>query len=283
MWLRNRKTGGWFEVPDEEKENNNAYTANSFITSFNKQGKGYIGKSMSVNAKNAYESGERPESKWTKDLMIREIEENIDNVDSDVLHSLTKEELFREYFEESGWHHTGALYNKTYFYKLRDDIKHINKDDIKRIKNNSKELKERRIKKEAEEKEKQIAINKAQAENKKLVEEDSLRKSKYKPSAELVNKVKDLGLIFSANNEIIHDFKKRNEPGFYTKSESHHDGIYKYGRYLYPSWAQENNITPEKFYNKNDFRIVEIKDNKGIFKEYQLQYWNGHKWIVKAK
>lgn len=80
---------------------------------------GYIGKSMSVRAKRAYDSGEKPKSKWTKQEMLEAI---YNETDSDYIYSILKKcsskVLFENCFTQSSWHHTGALYNETNFYSL---------------------------------------------------------------------------------------------------------------------------------------------------------------------
>lgn len=83
--------------------------------------RGYVGYSMSVNANNAYKSGEMPFSKWTKkDLLdILESEYNID-----VSH-LKKYKLktLKEYFlTKTSWHHTSSYFNETDFYGINEDM-----------------------------------------------------------------------------------------------------------------------------------------------------------------
>lgn len=270
----------WIKSRDNADENNAFDYSNnqgSFIASFEKRGKGYVGSSMSVNAKEAYESGEKPASRWTKDDMLLEIENNIDDIDFDALNSLTKEELFRTFFEESSWHHTGVLYNKTYFYKLKDNIAHINKKDVEEIKLKTKKIKESRIAQKLEEKKEQERIKKVQENIKNFLSEDEEHRAEYKPSEELVNAAKKLNLVFSKNNTLHSDFRKN------IKTEEHHDGFYVKGRYWRPSFEREEGIKEEDFYEKGDIRIVEAKDEKGYFKYYELQYWDGHKWVKKAR
>ena len=85
---------------------------------------GYKGYSMSNNAVNAYENGEKPFSKWTKADIVREIRnselefdfaiEKIKKVPVKVLRSrcLTK----------TSWHHTSSYYNTTDFYSVDLDF-----------------------------------------------------------------------------------------------------------------------------------------------------------------
>lgn len=83
--------------------------------------KGYVGHSMSVRAAEAYSSGAKPKSKWTKADMLAAIEEvaALDKVEvPENLGKLTKEAIFAHLFSESSWHHTSKFYNKTVFYEV---------------------------------------------------------------------------------------------------------------------------------------------------------------------
>ncbi len=83
------------------------------------RGKGYIGKSMSVNAAEAYDEGQKPLSKWSKDDILNNI---YSLIDTDVdLSKLTLAELKENFLKYSSWHHTGAFYNTTDFYSIDED------------------------------------------------------------------------------------------------------------------------------------------------------------------
>ena len=104
---------------------------------YNSQG-GYDGKRMSNRAVEAYENGEMPLSKWNKATLIEAIEENaIENnveISSDDLRKLTAKELQENFLDNTSWHHTGALYNKTNFYKLNEDaVLQFNEDTLDEI------------------------------------------------------------------------------------------------------------------------------------------------------
>lgn len=86
--------------------------------------KGYRGCSMSTRAVIAYESGERPKSKWTKAAMLEAIEDYCDEhgIEFDETRfRLTKSELFDRFFEWKSWHHTGKYANVTDFYGVDED------------------------------------------------------------------------------------------------------------------------------------------------------------------
>lgn len=77
---------------------------------------GYDGYSMSNNARIAYQSGERPLSKWNKDAFLdevadleREIYEKVKN---------TPIYILKEFLGYSAWHHTSKHYNITKFYSF---------------------------------------------------------------------------------------------------------------------------------------------------------------------
>ena len=85
---------------------------------------GYNGYSMSNNAVQAYEQGERPYSRWTKKAFFEEIEKMIAFGD---LPETVREDLagmkvddLKAFLSRSSWHHTSAKYNKTDFYSISD-------------------------------------------------------------------------------------------------------------------------------------------------------------------
>ena len=118
---------------------------------------GYHGFSMSKRAVEAYNQGEKPFSKWTKEQILNELTEfgeelyydypfrlksfyklvdQLKKVKSDVL----KAHLLRK----SSWHHTGKFFNRTDFYSIDFDL--IDSLDLKTVK----EWQQEKIKKEVE-------------------------------------------------------------------------------------------------------------------------------------
>ena len=87
--------------------------------------KGYVGKSMSVRAKKAYENNEMPMSAWTKEDMIDEIESIISfyelELDLALFRKLTKDQIQNKFMRNSSWHHTGCLFNQTNFYEIKEE------------------------------------------------------------------------------------------------------------------------------------------------------------------
>mgnify|MGYP004718975283 CR=1 FL=1 len=85
---------------------------------------GYNGFSMSNNAVEAYESGEKPLSKWTKIDIIEEIENAIReeeltlNCSIEKLKNTPVNTLKNLCLCYSSWHHTSNHYNRTDFYSL---------------------------------------------------------------------------------------------------------------------------------------------------------------------
>ncbi|WP_459540362.1 MuF-C-terminal domain-containing protein [Negativicoccus succinicivorans] len=85
---------------------------------------GYDGKSMSNRARAAYELGEKPMSKWTKDEIIKAVEDYLDEeepetaISIDEIKTLPAWLLRQEFLTCRSWHHTGAFYNVTDFYGL---------------------------------------------------------------------------------------------------------------------------------------------------------------------
>ena len=73
--------------------------------------KGYIGASMSANARAAYEAGEMPRSKWTKAAILGALRGYCDEMDllyDPAVESETRAALFDRFIAYSSWHHTGA-------------------------------------------------------------------------------------------------------------------------------------------------------------------------------
>lgn len=85
---------------------------------------GYDGKSMSNRARAAYDLGEKPMSKWTKDEIIKAVEDYLDEeepetaISIDEIKTLPAWLLRQEFLTCRSWHHTGAFYNVTSFYGL---------------------------------------------------------------------------------------------------------------------------------------------------------------------
>ena len=83
---------------------------------------GYIGHSMSERAALAYEYGEKPRSKWTKDALLEAIADQLEDEAGAVLEAVrgySAEALRRVLLVNSSWHHTGSCFNRTDFYELR--------------------------------------------------------------------------------------------------------------------------------------------------------------------
>lgn len=85
---------------------------------------GYNGFKMSNNAVAAYQSGEKPLSKWTKADIIEAIEDAIReeeltlNCNMEKLKKTPIQILKDMCLSYSSWHHTSNHYNKTKFYSL---------------------------------------------------------------------------------------------------------------------------------------------------------------------
>ncbi len=101
---------------------------------------GYCGLSMSYNAIEAYENGEKPISKWKKKKIIEEIEKRIANGELSLkctLENLKKmqlDALKQNCLYRSSSHHTSMYYNWTDFYALDiDRIEKLTDESIKKI------------------------------------------------------------------------------------------------------------------------------------------------------
>lgn len=98
---------------------------------------GYTGYSMSNRAVEAYESGEKPLSKWTKADIIECIDNC--NVSISLIKKLNIKELRRELLKWSSWHHTSSYCNATDFYEFNyDALKDLTENKIMEIINSRK-------------------------------------------------------------------------------------------------------------------------------------------------
>ena len=126
--------------------------------------KGYSGQSMSVRAKQAYDSGEMPKSKWTKSAIIDALEDAFgENAIAD-FKKFSKDTLFTNLCKYSSWHHTGKFANATEFYSFDPELALLFADEnnlksmqdvLKNDENYQKLKKEREKTKQAQDKEKQ--------------------------------------------------------------------------------------------------------------------------------
>lgn len=89
------------------------------MVSYNQSG--YIGASRSRRAKEAYEAGERPATKWTKRALLEGIAEAFGDEVAEKAQKLSKLELVNNFLDTSSWHHVGAFATPVWFYQIADD------------------------------------------------------------------------------------------------------------------------------------------------------------------
>ena len=83
---------------------------------------GYLGQSMSVRAKNAYDNGEKPFSKWKKDEIISEMEQlGFEPKTIQKAETFNAVQLRFIALKYSSYHHTGKFARKTNFFRVNDD------------------------------------------------------------------------------------------------------------------------------------------------------------------
>lgn len=76
----------------------------------------YIGQRMRVRAQEAYDRGEMPLSKWTKDVILANLHDA--KIDVATIRKYSVQTL-RDYFlYYSSLHHTGKYFKETYFYGI---------------------------------------------------------------------------------------------------------------------------------------------------------------------
>ena len=100
-----------------------------------KNDRGYIRQSMSVNAANAYKTGEKPLYKWSKTELVDAISSISENKNIiAIIKPLTVKELQDNFLERSSWHHTGAFFSETDFYSIDEkSVSAINKELVDEI------------------------------------------------------------------------------------------------------------------------------------------------------
>lgn len=82
---------------------------------------GYQGLKRSTRAKEAYEAGERPATKWTKAALLEGIAEAFGEDVAEKSRKLSKLELVNIFLDSSSWHHVGAYATPVWFYRIADD------------------------------------------------------------------------------------------------------------------------------------------------------------------
>ncbi len=110
------------------------------------RGNGYLqDKSMSVNARAAYDSGEMPKSKWSKQALL----EGLYSVNPNLDISGYKTEVLKEVLlTGAAYHHTSPFYNATNFYKINPKFEKYTQEELTEELDFWKDIIERRPKKD---------------------------------------------------------------------------------------------------------------------------------------
>lgn len=101
---------------------------------------GYHGYSMSNNAVLAYETGEKPYSRWKKKDILEAIEQAIEDeelhlkCDLKLLKKIPAKQFKEELLTYTSWHHTSSHFNETDFYSIDYNyLANLTDDDIQEI------------------------------------------------------------------------------------------------------------------------------------------------------
>ena len=91
---------------------------------------GYDNYSMSNNAVAAYQTGEKPKSKWTKTDILAELKNQAEelNVSLTDIEKLPIAHLRDIALVKTSWHHTSSHFNRTSFYMV--DAERITEEDL---------------------------------------------------------------------------------------------------------------------------------------------------------
>lgn len=113
-----------------EEDNDGILYQNLYDDDF-RMGNGYDWeRKMSRNAVQAYESGEKPLHKWTKDSIITGLKNETSEEIANILKVLPVGVLKEAVLEKTSWHHTGSRFNKTDFYSIKD-LSDVTREDAK--------------------------------------------------------------------------------------------------------------------------------------------------------
>lgn len=95
---------------------------------------GYDGYSMSNNARDAYDRGEKPLSKWTKGAILEALENDGDLSPASLakLRKFSASFLFKNCLNKTGWHHSSSFFNKITFYEAATDLTDGEVDELAR-------------------------------------------------------------------------------------------------------------------------------------------------------
>lgn len=97
----------------------------------NNMNSGYCGYSMSKRAAEAYDSGEKPLSKWRKTDILNKLE--CFGKDTEILKKYSLNTLKKYFIERSSRHHTSKFANETVFYEVKDiDVSCERLDEIEK-------------------------------------------------------------------------------------------------------------------------------------------------------
>lgn len=105
---------------------------------------GYNGYSMSNNAVEAYNNGEKPLSKWTKSEILEAIK--TDEIElkcsMEMLKKMPVKSLKKIALYNTSWHHTSSHYNRTDFYSLDSNkLEELTDEELSKIIEESKQNK----------------------------------------------------------------------------------------------------------------------------------------------
>jgi len=90
---------------------------------------GYSGYRMSNRAVEAYESGEKPKTRWTKSEIISEVIKHGVFKEKD-LKTYSREVLVGYFLSYSSWHHTGKYCKETAFYSINSNAELGNLNEL---------------------------------------------------------------------------------------------------------------------------------------------------------
>lgn len=92
---------------------------------------------MSNNAVDAYNSGEKPFSKWTKSEILNEIE-SLNVKTFELFKKMKVKTLKNNFLYKSSWHHSSKFYNEVDFYSVDiDKIESVSEKELNELLNAS--------------------------------------------------------------------------------------------------------------------------------------------------
>lgn len=248
----------------------------------------------------AYESGEMPLSKWSKNNIINAIKEMVDSDDIFLneeslksIETMNLKDLRDLFLKRSSWHHTSKFYNKTNFYEI--DVGYIerNYEEAKAFREQE-ENKIREKEKQKAEKEKQEKTDRIQKwadSHKKEIEKikssgyDNIPLTNFEINREIVEQIFNKNYTQDVVDYIMSKTENLSKDLFKYMDRNYNDGKPYYGPHdknTMPTFSEFLNFDKEKNIGKKRINYDHDK-NQYILEEFDGEKWKDEDIVSKIK